>query len=75
VGQFSGSGTNYVEWDNLLGVGQFIWDRDNLVGEGLIFERGTIYWEWDYLFEEGLFIWRGTIYLGPGQFSGRGTDF
>ena len=34
----------------------FIWDRDNSVGEGLIFERGT-------------------IYLGPGQFSGRGTNY
>jgi hypothetical protein len=53
-----------------------IWDRDNSVGEGLIFERGTIYWEWDYLFGEGLFtsdrdnlvgegliMWSGTIYL------------
>jgi hypothetical protein len=41
-GQFSGSGTIYVEWDYL-------------VREGLIFGSGTIYWEWDYLFGEGQF--------------------
>jgi hypothetical protein len=69
AGQFIGSGTNYVEWDNLF-------------GEGMIFESGTIYlgvglftWERDNLLGVGQFIWRGTIYLGPGQFSGRGPDF
>jgi hypothetical protein len=40
VGQFSGRGTNYVEWDNLF-------------GEGLIMWSGTIYWEWDYLLGTG----------------------
>jgi hypothetical protein len=39
-GQFSGRGTNYVEWDYLL-------------REGLNFGTGTIYWEWDYLFGTG----------------------
>jgi hypothetical protein len=38
---------------NLVGVGQFQWKRDNLVGEGVIMWSGTICWEWDNLFGTG----------------------
>jgi hypothetical protein len=54
-GQFSGNGTNYLEWNFLFGTGTIQW------GEGLIFERGTIYWEWDNLFGEGMIFESGTI--------------
>jgi hypothetical protein len=39
---FSGRGTNYVKWDNLLGVGLFS-------------ERGTNYVKWDNLLGVGQF--------------------
>ena len=41
----------------------------NLVGVG------QFQWKRDNLVGEGVIMWSGTIYLGPGQFSGRGTDF
>ena len=53
----------------------FIWDRDNSVGEGLIFERGTIYWEWDYLFGEGLFTWDRDNLVGEGLIMWSGTIY
>jgi hypothetical protein len=61
VGQFIGSATNYVEWDNLLGVGQFIWRGTIYLGPGQFSGSGTNYVEWDNLVGEGQIMWSGTI--------------